>query len=73
MLKYATDDVKIILVGNRCDLDDERVVSTERGRMVSIYIPLVVEHVSMHACCDYAFYSVSFRLTVRSILAQFYV
>ena len=38
MLKYATDDVKIILVGNRCDLDDERVVSTERGRMVSIYV-----------------------------------
>ena len=48
MLKYATADVKMILVGNRCDLDDERVVSTERGQMVSMHIPLVIEH--QHTC-----------------------
>lgn len=29
---YSWDDAQVILVGNKCDMEDERVVSTERGR-----------------------------------------
>lgn len=29
---YSWDDAQVILVGNKCDMEDERVISTERGR-----------------------------------------
>lgn len=29
---YSTDNSQIILVGNKCDMKDERVISTERGK-----------------------------------------
>ncbi|XP_045695869.1 ras-related protein Rab-3C isoform X2 [Phyllostomus hastatus] len=29
---YSWDNAQVILVGNKCDMEDERVVSTERGR-----------------------------------------
>jgi len=34
-IKEETPDVPIILVGNKCDLDSERVVSTEDGRKIA--------------------------------------
>ena len=35
LLKCAPAEVRIMLLGNKCDCDDARVVSTERGQMVS--------------------------------------
>ena len=35
VLKHAAADVHIMIVGNKCDLDDKRVISTERGQLVS--------------------------------------
>ena len=35
LLKNGDADVEIMLLGSKCDCDDARVVSTERGQMVS--------------------------------------
>ena len=35
LLKYGAADVEIMILGNKCDCDDARVVSTERGQLVS--------------------------------------
>jgi len=32
---YSWDNAQVVLVGNKCDLDDERVVSTDRGRQLA--------------------------------------
>ncbi|GFN79130.1 ras-related protein rab-3 [Plakobranchus ocellatus] len=32
---YSWDNAQVVLVGNKCDLEDERVVSTERGKQLS--------------------------------------
>lgn len=29
---YSWDNAQVILVGNKCDMEDERIISTERGR-----------------------------------------
>lgn len=29
---YSSDDAQVILVGNKCDMEDERVISFERGK-----------------------------------------
>ena len=35
VLKNAAANVRTMIVGNKCDLDDKRVISTERGQLVS--------------------------------------
>ncbi|XP_074644075.1 ras-related protein Rab-3 isoform X1 [Tubulanus polymorphus] len=32
---YSWDNAQVVLVGNKCDLEDERVVSTERGKQLA--------------------------------------
>uniref|UniRef100_A0AC34GDS2 Uncharacterized protein n=1 Tax=Panagrolaimus sp. ES5 TaxID=591445 RepID=A0AC34GDS2_9BILA len=32
---YSWENAQVVLVGNKCDMDDERVVSYERGRQLS--------------------------------------
>ncbi|GBP15079.1 Ras-related protein Rab-3 [Eumeta japonica] len=32
---YSWDNAQVILVGNKCDMEDERVVSSERGRQLA--------------------------------------
>ncbi|MBN3270722.1 RAB3D protein, partial [Polyodon spathula] len=32
---YSWDNAQVILVGNKCDLEDDRVVPTEEGRRLS--------------------------------------
>jgi len=32
---YSWDNAQVVLVGNKCDLEDERVVSTDRGRQLA--------------------------------------
>jgi len=33
---YSWDNAQVVLVGNKCDLDDERVVSTDRGKQLAM-------------------------------------
>lgn len=37
---YSWDNAQVVLVGNKCDLEDERVVSTERGKQLADQIGL---------------------------------
>jgi len=32
---YSWDNAQVVLVGNKCDLEEERVVSTDRGRQLA--------------------------------------
>lgn len=32
---YSWDNAQVILVGNKCDMEEERVVSVERGRQLA--------------------------------------
>lgn len=32
---YSWDNAQVVLVGNKCDLEDERVVSMDRGRQLA--------------------------------------
>ncbi len=32
---YSWDNAQVVLVGNKCDAEDERVISTERGRYLA--------------------------------------
>lgn len=32
---YSWDDAQVILVGNKCDMEDERVISFERGKQLA--------------------------------------
>ncbi|PRD28680.1 UNVERIFIED_CONTAM: Rab3 [Trichonephila clavipes] len=38
---YSWDNAQVVLVGNKCDMEDERVVSTERGRQLADQLGLV--------------------------------
>lgn len=35
---YSWDNAQVLLVGNKCDMDDERVVSVDRGRQLSEHL-----------------------------------
>lgn len=37
---YSWDNAQVVLVGNKCDLNDERVVSIERGRQLAQHMGL---------------------------------
>ena len=32
---YSWDNAQVVLVGNKCDAEDERVISTERGKYLA--------------------------------------
>lgn len=32
---YSWDNAQVVLVGNKCDMEDERVVASQRGRQLS--------------------------------------
>ncbi|RWS24083.1 ras-related protein Rab-3-like protein [Leptotrombidium deliense] len=38
--QYSWDNAQVILVGNKCDMEDERVVSTDRGRQLADQLKL---------------------------------
>ena len=35
---YSWDNAQVVLVGNKCDLEEERVVSTERGKQLADHL-----------------------------------
>lgn len=36
--RYATESVNKLLVGNKCDLADQRAVSYEAGKVIKVFI-----------------------------------
>lgn len=44
--RYASDNVNKLLVGNKCDLTDKRVVSYEAGKVI------IAEHIVMPLLCS---------------------
>jgi len=58
---YSWDNAQVVLVGNKCDLEDERVVSTERGRQLAsqmgmiwisvIWVVLFSNHTEVNFSC----------------------
>ena len=38
MLQHANEDVEKMILGNKCDMEDKRQVSRERGDAVSAYL-----------------------------------
>lgn len=45
---YSWDNAQVVLVGNKCDLEDERVVSTERGRQLASQMGMMSLMVTQH-------------------------
>lgn len=35
---YSWDNAQVLLVGNKCDMEDERVVSAEKGRQLAEHL-----------------------------------
>ena len=50
---YSWDNAQIVLVGNKCDLEDERVVSTERGKQLADQIGTLALGSAMDVLYDY--------------------
>ena len=47
---YSWDNAQVLLVGNKCDMEDERVVAAERGRQLSDQLgeALTYTHTTIH-------------------------
>ena len=39
---YSWDNAQVVLVGNKCDAEDERVISTERGKYLADSLGMTV-------------------------------
>ena len=46
-LQNAVDDVRMVLVGNKIDLENQRVISAKRGKKVELQYACIV-HVHVH-------------------------
>jgi GTPase SAR1 family protein len=59
--KHATKGVNKILIGNKCDLDDKRVVSTEAGQQLAdeLGIPFLEVSAKSNINVQKAFYSLA--------------
>ncbi len=44
---YSWDNAQVVLVGNKCDAEDERVISTERGKYLADSLGRTVGHLEM--------------------------
>ena len=47
---YSWDNAQVVLVGNKCDLEDERVVSTERGKQLADQLGMSAVHIALRLC-----------------------
>lgn len=51
---YSWDNAQVVLVGNKCDLEEERVVTADRGQKLAERLGT---HMSRHAgdisCCSF--------------------
>jgi len=58
---YSWDNAQVILVGNKCDMEDERVVSYERGKQLADQLGLEFFETSAKekSCVDDAFFALT--------------
>lgn len=51
---YSWDNAQVILVGNKCDMEEERVIPTEKGRLLAEQLGMCLTYVSgmslSHVC-----------------------
>ncbi|KAK2107375.1 hypothetical protein P7K49_016889 [Saguinus oedipus] len=46
---YSWDNAQVILVGNKCDMEEERVVPTEKGRLLAEQLALLIPSASLYS------------------------
>lgn len=69
MEQHATEGVNKILIGNKCDWEEKRVVSTERGQQLAdeLGIPFLEVSAKTNTNIDKAFYSLAGDIKKRII------
>lgn len=67
--QHATEGVNKILIGNKCDWEDKRVVSTEQGEALAkeLGIPFLEVSAKSNINIDKAFYSLASDIKKRII------
>ncbi|ODV92045.1 hypothetical protein CANCADRAFT_63438 [Tortispora caseinolytica NRRL Y-17796] len=67
--EHAADDVNKILVGNKCDSDDARVVSYDEGKELAdrLNIPFIETSAKSNTNVDEAFFSLSRQIKQRLV------
>jgi Ras-related protein Rab-8A len=67
--QHATEGVNKILIGNKCDWDEKRVVSTEQGQALAdeLGIPFLEVSAKSNINIDKAFYSLAADIKKRLI------
>jgi GTPase SAR1 family protein len=67
--QHATEGVNKILIGNKCDWEDRRVVSTERGQQLAdeLGIPFLEVSAKSNINVEKAFYSLAADIKKRII------
>lgn len=67
--QHATEGVNKILIGNKCDWEDKRVVSTERGQQLAdeLGIPFLEVSAKSNINVEKAFYSLAADIKKRII------
>ncbi|KXX76101.1 Ras-related protein Rab-8A [Madurella mycetomatis] len=67
--QHATEGVNKILIGNKCDWEEKRVVSTERGQQLAdeLGIPFLEVSAKTNTNIDQAFYSLAADIKKRII------
>lgn len=65
--QHATEGVNKILIGNKCDWEEKRVVSTERGQQLAddLGIPFLEVSAKSNINVDKAFYSLASDIKKR--------
>ncbi len=69
MEQHATEGVNKILIGNKCDWEEKRVVSTERGQQLAdeLGIPFLEVSAKTNTNIDKAFYNLAADIKKRII------
>lgn len=67
--QHATEGVNKILIGNKCDWEDKRVVSTEQGQQLAdeLKIPFLEVSAKSNINVEKAFYSLAADIKKRII------
>jgi GTPase SAR1 family protein len=67
--QHATEGVNKILIGNKCDWEEKRVVSTERGQQLAneLGIPFMEVSAKNNINVEKAFYSLASDIKTRII------
>ena len=59
-----TEDVPMIIVGNKCDLDDQRVITTQQGE------ELAARYSGSTGCCSYIEVSAKMCIRVNDVFTK---